>query len=119
MKEKLSGYFDSFSEYYQKTFVRRTIVGLIVGGFLWFCFYGITIIFDLFIEDNILLETFLKDLPFLGVIFALLVTMQIWGLLPQPTNDNQVSIENISNRENEDSTEEEINSEGMEIKGSE
>ncbi len=111
MKKKISGYFNSFTDYYEKSLIKRIFVGLIVGGFLWFCIFGITLIFDLFINDAIWWETFLKDLPFLGFILAILVSMQIWGLLPQPMNDNQVSIENVGNIEKEGSIREKSKSE--------
>lgn len=47
-------------------------------------------------NENIWLGTLINDLPGLGFILALLISLQIWGLLPQPVDnhDEQVSTQN-------------------------
>mgnify|MGYP005811628013 CR=1 FL=1 len=47
-------------------------------------------------------EIFLRELPLLGVILALIVTLQIWGLLPQPTNDENEQLSSTTNKKNMD-----------------
>jgi hypothetical protein len=89
MTERIAESFNSFSDYYQKTLLRRLIVGSIVGSLLWFSIFLFSNILYFFQNNDIWLGTFLHDLPLVGAILALLVSLQIWGLLPQPTNDNQ------------------------------
>ena len=120
MKEKLSGNLESFSVYYKETPLRRVIVGLLVGGLLWFCFITITLILDFSTNDTVWWDTFLKDLPWLGGVMALLVILQIWGLLPQPANDDdQLSIDSVKNIEDEDPMGDETIKEVAETRNSE
>lgn len=97
MKEPFSNFFKSFSSYYQETTFRRLIVGLIAGLFLWFSFLAITIAIDILTINTVFWDTFVIDLPGIGGITALLLTLQIWGLLPQPKNDNdeKISVEKL------------------------
>jgi hypothetical protein len=73
-----------------------------IGGLLW----GILLVFSMivrpFFNNNTFLQTFLKDLPGIGLIFGLLITLEIWGLIPHPTfiNEEEVSPEG-SARNNE------------------
>ncbi|MFX0013900.1 MAG: hypothetical protein ACFE98_04870 [Candidatus Hermodarchaeota archaeon] len=98
MKDQISVLTKNFISFYQKTLLRRTLVGIITGIFLWLFFFVLANFFNLLIDENTWWDTFLYDLPLLGTILALLVTFQIWGLLPQPTNDNTLSIESSSKK---------------------
>ncbi len=101
MKEPFSNFFKSFSSYYQETTFRRLFVGLIVGIFLWFSFLAITIVIDILTLNTVWWDTFLIDLPGIGGIAALLLTLQIWGLLPQPPdgNDEKISVKKLENED--------------------
>ncbi len=113
MKEKISGNLKIFSAYYKETPLRRVIVGLLLGGLLWFSFFTITLILDFSTNDTVWWYTFLKDLPWLGGVIALLVSLQIWGLLPQPANDDeQLSIDSVKNIEDSDPTNDKTSTEG-------
>ena len=121
MKESISGNLENFSVYYKETLLRRVIVGFLVGGLLWFSFFTITLILDFSTNDTVWWDSFLKDLPWLGGVMALLVSMQIWGLLPQPANDidEQPPIEKVKNIEDEDPTGDETIKEVAETSNSE
>ncbi|UCE14498.1 MAG: hypothetical protein JSV04_04800, partial [Candidatus Heimdallarchaeota archaeon] len=60
---------------------------------IWISILIMTVLITIISDENIWLKTFINDLPGLGLILALLISLQIWGLLPQPmdTNDEQVS----------------------------
>jgi hypothetical protein len=110
MKESFSNLYKSFSNYYQETTIRRLIVGLILGILLWFSFLAFTIIIDILTVNTVWWDTFLIDLPGIGVIAALLLTFQIWGLLPQPANDFEnvkIPKENTENITSDDLSREE------------
>ena len=89
MTERITESFNSFSDYYQKNLLRRLIVGLVVGSLLWLSIFLFSTLLYSFQNNDIWLGTFLHDLPLVGAILALLVSLQIWGLLPQPMYDNQ------------------------------
>jgi hypothetical protein len=65
------------------------------GGLLW----GILLVFSMivrpFFNSNTFFQTFLKDLPGIGLIFGLLITLEIWGLIPHPAfiNEEEMSPE--------------------------
>ena len=71
-------------------------MGLIVGSGIWISILIITIIIMLVSNENIWLKTLVNDLPGLGFILALIISLQIWGLLPQPvdSHDEQISTQN-------------------------
>ncbi|MFX0123943.1 MAG: hypothetical protein ACFFAE_09915 [Candidatus Hodarchaeota archaeon] len=89
MTERIVESLNHFSNYYQKTLLRRLIVGLVVGSLLYLSIFILTNILILMQNDTVWWGTFLHDLPLVGAILALLVSLQIWGLLPQPTDNKQ------------------------------
>ena len=97
MSEKLVEYFNIFSAYYQKSLFRRIIVGFLIGSLLWGSILILSNILTIF-QNDIWFEIFLHDLPLIGTILAFIVTLQIWGLLPQPTSKIN---ENINGEEAE------------------
>ncbi|UCG01210.1 MAG: hypothetical protein JSW11_16530 [Candidatus Heimdallarchaeota archaeon] len=114
MSSRVVEYFSNFSDYYQKTLLRRLIVGLIIGSILWLSLFLLSNILAIILDNNIWWDTFLYDLPLVGAIIALIVTLQIWGILPQPANteDDHLFRENIGNEEH---NKEEANSEESEL----
>ncbi len=96
MKTKLLEYLEAFSDYYQATVLRRLVVGFFIGGILWIGIVIFAIVMGIFVEDNLFLKTVQLDLPGIGGIIALLVSFQIWGLLPQPlaNEEEQLSTDN-------------------------
>ncbi|MHA2245935.1 MAG: hypothetical protein ACXADY_13315 [Candidatus Hodarchaeales archaeon] len=118
MKGNIIGNLENLTAYYKETPLRQVVMGLLVGGLLWFCFFTLTIILDFLINDDVWWETFIKDLPWLGGIMALLVSLQIWGLLPQPSNNDneQPSINSVKNSEDEDPTTDETTKELIETR---
>jgi len=101
MSEKIVEYFNSFSDYYQKTLLRRLIVGIILGSFLWVTIFLISNVLN-FIQNDIWWEIFLHELPQVGAVLALIVTLQIWGLLPQPANEVDEQLFSTTNKKNMD-----------------
>ncbi|MFX1286726.1 MAG: hypothetical protein ACFFB5_24020 [Promethearchaeota archaeon] len=93
MKELISDNLERFMKYYQQTLLKRFIVGIVAGLTLWFGIFITVIILDLVINDIIWWDTFLNDLPLIGAILALIVSLQIWGLLPQPASTDEQNIE--------------------------
>ncbi|MFX1508650.1 MAG: hypothetical protein ACFFDC_21415 [Promethearchaeota archaeon] len=88
MTKRLKEIYNKFWDFYQKTLTRRLLIGLYVGSMVWFIIFTVTNLLSIIGIDDIWLRTFLHDLPLMGAILALLVTLQIWGLLPQPTSSN-------------------------------
>lgn len=117
MSERLAEYFNSFSDFYQKTLLRRFVVGLVIGSLLWLSIFMFSNIFNFLQKDNVWWGTFLYDLPLVGAILAVLVSLQIWGLLPQPANneDKLIITENRENMGNEDPNKEGTDSEEIEL----
>ncbi len=117
MTERIAEFFNSFSDYYQKTLLRRLIVGSVVGSLFWFSIFLFSNILYFFQNDDIWLGTFQHDLPLVGAILALLVSLQIWGLLPQPVNneDEHIFTGNRENMGNEDPHKKGTDSEEIEL----
>ena len=121
MNERIAGPFDNFSEFYQKSLIRRLIIGLLIGSSLWFTIFLVSNLFYFMQIEDIWFETFLHDLPLVGAILALLVSLQIWGLLPQPTNSDeneQMSKDKEENNRNQDFNREQLDSEEIPYKES-
>ncbi len=105
MKTKLLENLEAFSDYYQATVLRRLVVGFFIGGILWIGFVIFAIIMGIFVEDNLFLKTVQLDLPGIGGIIALLVSFQIWGLLPQPLANGEEQLSSDSKIEKEEISE--------------
>jgi hypothetical protein len=88
MTERLTEIFNNFSDFYKKTLIRRLVSGFFVGSIVWFILFIISNLLSFVANDDVWMGTFLHDLPLVGAILALLITLQIWGLLPQPTSSN-------------------------------
>ena len=114
MKTKLLGNLEAFSDYYQATVLRRLVVGLVIGGILWISIVIIAIVMGFFVEDNLFLKTIILDLPGIGGIIALLVSFQIWGLLPQPLANVEEELSTDSKIEKEEIIEELTSTETVE-----
>lgn len=115
MRTKFFGYLETFSDYYQATITRRLVVGLVIGILVWICIFAFALVLGIFVENNLWLKTVQLDLPGIGGIIALLVTFQIWGLLPQPSSDvEEYPSSTDSNTKNEDVVEELSNTETVE-----
>ncbi|MFX0184430.1 MAG: hypothetical protein ACFE95_15215 [Candidatus Hodarchaeota archaeon] len=95
MVHNLTLYLNKFTEYYKESLLRRFFIGIVMGGLLW----GILLVFSIlarpFFNNNIFFQTFLKDLPGIGLILGLLITLEIWGLIPHPVliSEEEVSPE--------------------------
>jgi len=110
MSEKIVKYYSNFSDYYQKTLLRRLIVGFILGSFLWISVFLLASLLNV-IQFDLWWEIFLHELPLLGAILALIVTLQIWGLLPQPANEEDEQLSSTTNKEKKNMNNEDINKE--------
>lgn len=80
--------YDDFLNYSQQTLPRRTFFGILVGFILWFSSFILSLLLDLIIGNNTWGSTFLHDMPGFGLILALIVTLDFWGLLPRPVVKN-------------------------------
>lgn len=83
MNQEITRYYSDFKEYYQGTSIRRFVIGLIVGILFTSLFFVISNLLRVISED-VLWNTILNDLPVIGGILGLAITLQMWGLLPQP-----------------------------------
>lgn len=99
MSEKIVEYYSNFYDYYQKTLLRRLVVGFILGSFLWLSIFLLAKLLNI-IQIDFWWEIFLHELPLLGAILALIVTLQIWGLLPQPANDEDKQLSSTTSKKN-------------------
>ncbi|MFW9906858.1 MAG: hypothetical protein ACFFFH_21315 [Candidatus Thorarchaeota archaeon] len=98
MTKKITEIYNNYSDFYQKSLFRRLLIGLFFGFFVWFSIFAVSVVLNFIGNDDIWLETFIHDLPLVGVILALLFTLQIWGLLPQPVNNGDEGISTTVNR---------------------
>ena len=114
MKTQLLGYLEAFTDYYQATILRRLVAGVIIGGLVWICIFIIALVMGVFIEDNLWLKTVQIDLPGIGGIFALLVSFQIWGLLPQPFINGEEQLSTDTEIAKDEVTEDSTHTESVE-----
>jgi hypothetical protein len=78
-------HFHQLSEFYKVNLIRRLIIGVLSGGIISILFLGITFILELILWENAFNRTFLHDLPSIGLIIALIVSFEVFGLIPHPT----------------------------------
>jgi hypothetical protein len=74
----------SFSE---RSPLHRFFAGILIGTFIWLIGLVISLGLNPFVGDNTFGETLLHDLPGIALIFGLVITLEIWGLLPRPIED--------------------------------
>jgi hypothetical protein len=75
---------NSFSE---RSPLHRFLSGILIGSFIWVVGLVISLRLNPFVGNNTFGETFLHDLPGIALIFGLVITLEIWGLLPRPIED--------------------------------
>ncbi|MHA2293780.1 MAG: hypothetical protein ACXACK_16585 [Candidatus Hodarchaeales archaeon] len=105
MKMEITDYYNDFKEYYKVNPLRRFLIGLIVGILFGSSVYVISIFLRILSED-IFWNSILNDLPGIGGILGLAITLQMWGLLPQPMSNENKQISNTSTENNENSFDE-------------
>ncbi|MFX0050763.1 MAG: hypothetical protein ACFFAJ_04455 [Candidatus Hodarchaeota archaeon] len=100
MKPDFTYYLNQFVAYYKESLVRRFFIGGILGGLLWGGSSFLSLIIRQLLTTDTFLETLLNDIPGIGLIIGLLVTLEIWGLIPNPVLPNGKDTSLQSNPDN-------------------
>ncbi|MFX0171450.1 MAG: hypothetical protein ACFE9L_05975 [Candidatus Hodarchaeota archaeon] len=89
-------YLNQFVAYYKESYIRRFFIGGILGGLLWGASFVLSLIIRQLLNTDTFLETLLNDIPGIGLILGLLITLEIWGLIPNPvlSSDKDLALQN-------------------------
>ncbi len=71
----------------QKNTVSKLYSGVIMGLLLFLVIVIVTIGIELLLGADDWIGTFTHDMRGLGIVAGLILTLEVWGLLPHPTND--------------------------------
>ena len=71
----------------QKNTVSKLFSGVIMGFLLFIAIVIVTIGIELVLGADDWIGTFTHDIRALGIVAGFVLTLEVWGLLPHPTND--------------------------------
>ena len=71
----------------QKNTVSKLYSGVIMGLLLFIIIVLVTIVIELVLGTEGWIGTFTHDFRALGIVAGLILTLEIWGLLPRPTKE--------------------------------
>lgn len=96
MASLISDYIRQFSNYYTQSKLKRFLSGLGMIGIITGIASIVSIALRPLFQENDTLQTFLEDLPWIGLIVAIIIGLEIWGLIPSSTVKEQETNEKLN-----------------------
>jgi len=94
----LSKNFSKVSNIYRVSIFRRIVFGFILGLITGTLFLAFSFLLKLILPETNLFQSFIHDIPSIGLIISFIIFLEIIGLIPHPTTLVDEEKDNISDQ---------------------
>lgn len=77
--------FSKFSDIYRVSIFRRIVFGFILGLITGTLFLAFSFLLQLILPETNFFQSFIHDIPSIGLIISFIIFLEIIGLIPHPT----------------------------------